>query len=236
MSWIDVSLGFGDRESHSGVSVGGMIQLKSAPSWCVMFLLWFWMHTESNVCFICCLSCYLNMDIAGLSKCFVFIIHPSLFIWPCFFFMFCILVPHLFFQHWAGENTNKIELRKKKNCKKKKKKKRHILFNYIYFKCTYKCCAIYIISTGMHFLKWIWKGMKFYEDSNKYKRSVLLGLFGWCVELFAASAAPPWIISFPRRFGLTPPFRDIRNSNVLLVTLEKLLMRLSSFKFTECDS
>lgn len=35
MSWKDVSLRFGDRESHSGVSVGGMIQLKSAPSWCV---------------------------------------------------------------------------------------------------------------------------------------------------------------------------------------------------------
>lgn len=59
--------------------------------------------------------------------------------------------------------------------------KRHILFNYIYFKCTYKCCAIYIISTGMHFWKWILKSMNFYEDSIKYKKKVYAVGFVWKV-------------------------------------------------------
>lgn len=56
--------------------------------------------------------------------------------------------------------------------------KRHILFTYIYFKCTYKCCAIYIsiyiTSTGMHF----WISMKTVRSSVRTV-SGIKGLFVW---------------------------------------------------------
>lgn len=55
--------------------------------------------------------------------------------------------------------------------------------------------------------------MKFCEDSIKYERSMLSGLSGWCV------AAPLWVVSFPRRFGLfllSGDVAKVRNSNFLL--------------------
>ena len=71
----------------------------------------------------------------------------------------------------------------------------------------------YIISTGMHFWKWILKGMKFYEDSIKCKRSVLSGLFGWCV---AAPSVSPFISPVGLVSCCFPAMLQVRNSNALL--------------------
>lgn len=59
-------------------------------------------QTYIDLCFICCLIWYLNMDITGISRCFVSIIHRSLFIWPllCFYISFLYSgAPFILFMH-----------------------------------------------------------------------------------------------------------------------------------------
>lgn len=41
--------------------------------------------------------------------------------------------------------------------------KRHVLFNYIYFRCIYKCCAIYIYIYNIYRYAFLEMNFKRYE-------------------------------------------------------------------------
>lgn len=95
------------------------------------------------------LSHLVSKYIAGISTCFVaqYSSEPF-FVWPFFlfflhynFFLYSD-TPFYYFHTW---NTGWGQYEQYIARLKKQKMKRHVLFNYIYFRCIYKCCAIYNI-------------------------------------------------------------------------------------------
>lgn len=99
--------------------------------------------TNTRICFTIAVSpslngCFKHLQVflfSSLIRHFSFCLFHVFFITRCPFYSFIHSTQ-------GEENMSKKEFGEKK-AKKKRKFKRHLLFNYIYFNCTYKCCAIY---------------------------------------------------------------------------------------------